>query len=544
MAKGSADIKIPKFADIVRQSGKLSGKAKKLAKKEYRAAKKLFKYNKKVLKQTSAEFMDIMDQQRQTAEDQRALADEQFGYFQDEYDRYKKVFQPVEDRIVKDAMTYDTPERREREAAEAKSLVYEEADRAREAAVRDLEGYGLNPSSTRYASLDFGARTASAVSAAGAANAARERVEEEGRDLRDRAAAIGAQYPQRAGILFGQGATASGLANQSQALGLEAGSAGAGMLLDLADSGARTKGTAPAYMGIQTQANANWADVLNQIYQNNINAAQVENSANKGGGIGKFAGFLGGGALKLLAPGLFQHGGPVPDEMSPTGGALPDDVPAKLTAGEFVIPEDVVRWKGEEYFAKQIENARKKSGEANTSPSKGSRSAIPEYDPTKSPKPQHEMNLRANTPEYDPTESPRSEFENLPPEERLRMHAEALIKKENLNPGRPYEKPPGRRQIRVPGIMGRFGEDAYDIIRKIEPQKPEENKMQRRTTNNSLFRDDEGIIRERNSGMAIPYNRMEDDPNMFSPSGRFETNDIGMVRGITHKGDRMALPIQ
>lgn len=51
-------------------------------------------------------------------------------------------------------------------------------------------------------------------------------------------------------------------------------------------------------------------------------------------------------------------GGAVPVTASPSMGVQTDDVPAMLTANEFVIPKDVATWKGHEYFAKQIDQAR------------------------------------------------------------------------------------------------------------------------------------------------------------------------------------------
>ena len=51
-------------------------------------------------------------------------------------------------------------------------------------------------------------------------------------------------------------------------------------------------------------------------------------------------------------------GGGVPAYASPSNGQVTDDVPAMLTANEFVIPKDVATWKGHEYFAKQIDQAR------------------------------------------------------------------------------------------------------------------------------------------------------------------------------------------
>jgi hypothetical protein len=54
-----------------------------------------------------------------------------------------------------------------------------------------------------------------------------------------------------------------------------------------------------------------------------------------------------------------QTGGDVDYDESPSGGTRVDDVPANLTAGEFVIPKDVTEWKGQEFFYKLMAQARK-----------------------------------------------------------------------------------------------------------------------------------------------------------------------------------------
>ena len=46
-------------------------------------------------------------------------------------------------------------------------------------------------------------------------------------------------------------------------------------------------------------------------------------------------------------------------QASPSGGVNVDDVPANLNAEEFVVPRDVARWKGEEFFHKMIDQSRK-----------------------------------------------------------------------------------------------------------------------------------------------------------------------------------------
>lgn len=56
-------------------------------------------------------------------------------------------------------------------------------------------------------------------------------------------------------------------------------------------------------------------------------------------------------------------GGPVPVHASPSMGAATDDVDAKLTAGEFVMPKDVAQWKGHEHFVKSIDKARQEMAE-------------------------------------------------------------------------------------------------------------------------------------------------------------------------------------
>lgn len=53
-------------------------------------------------------------------------------------------------------------------------------------------------------------------------------------------------------------------------------------------------------------------------------------------------------------------GGHVPRQLSPSGGRNTDDIPARLNAGEFVIPKDIAAWKGQEFFQKLIMDSRKK----------------------------------------------------------------------------------------------------------------------------------------------------------------------------------------
>lgn len=65
----------------------------------------------------------------------------------------------------------------------------------------------------------------------------------------------------------------------------------------------------------------------------------------------------------------YSAGGAIDPNMSPSGGQQVDDVPAqgppgqpniRLNANEFVIPDDVAKWKGQEFFQNLITQSRKK----------------------------------------------------------------------------------------------------------------------------------------------------------------------------------------
>lgn len=65
-----------------------------------------------------------------------------------------------------------------------------------------------------------------------------------------------------------------------------------------------------------------------------------------------------GGTFSTGGGGMAK-GGYVSPDLSPTDGDAVDDVPAQLNAGEYVIPKDVVGWKGKSFFAKLIAQSRK-----------------------------------------------------------------------------------------------------------------------------------------------------------------------------------------
>lgn len=303
---------------------------------------------------------------RQELNDEAALSDRE---------RYEKRFQPLEDELIRDAKNFSSPERQDYEAGRASATVAENFDAQRRAAAQNLEAYGVDPTSTRFAALDMGSRVAQAAAQAGASNQARTQTEMMGRAMRSEAINVGRGYP---GQIAGTYGTA-----------LQSGAAGANTALAGTASGASTMGTGTQWTGMGMSGLGQAGNLMNMGYNNQLSAAQF--NAQQSSGLGMLGGALlgaagnAGGFGKLFT---FEEGGAVPDvtsggnvpaEASPTRGAAIDDVDAKLTAGEFVVPKDVVSWKGEEFFQKLIDGSRKSR---QTAPAKPSYAIAPAGDPT------------------------------------------------------------------------------------------------------------------------------------------------------------------
>jgi hypothetical protein len=273
----------------------------------------------------------------------------------------------------------------------AQANVAQQFEGQRQAAQQQLESFGVDPSSTRYAALDIGTRAAQAAAQAAAGNQASEMVDAQGRALRSEAINVGRGYPGQIATQYGT-ATAAGNSAVSNNLATTA-------------SGANTMGTPTQWQGLGNQALGVWGNTLNTGYQNQLAAynANKSNSSGIGSALGlgaslltKIPGFAHGGAVddSDLGPmlddvsyqdvtdqsGGGQSGGDqyVTPDRSPSAGAAVDDVPARLNVGEFVIPKDVVEFKGQEFFQNLIKKTRKAVDDA---PAKPDVSMMPQQAP-------------------------------------------------------------------------------------------------------------------------------------------------------------------
>lgn len=296
--------------------------------------------------------------------------------------RYEEVFQPLENQLSREAQESASPAKLEAAAGAASAGVSQQFELARTAAEDRLESFGMDPSQMRSRALDTSVRTQEAAARAGAANQARAQQEAVGRALRSEAINVGRGYP--------------GQIAQTYNTALQSGQQGVGSQLNATASGASTMGTGMQWQGMGNSALGQWGNTLNTGHSNAMASYNAEAAANP---LGQALGLVGGIGLGMANKkfGLFEEGGAVPQPhalpasgspavtgmyvdplASPSGGAQTDDVPARLNVGEFVVPNDVTRWKGEEFFQKLIKQSREAKAEA---PAKPQMRALPPEQP-------------------------------------------------------------------------------------------------------------------------------------------------------------------
>ncbi len=288
---------------------------------------------------------------------------------------------------------YADPARKADAMGQAGAQAAQATEAARKASMAELESYGVNPGAVRFGGLDAAARLQSAATRVGAENIA-------GRQNDALADQTNQQIINEGNILGGQ-------SNANAATGAGAGTGAVGAANSTTSTGGGVLGTGLQWTGAATGANQAATGALNTSYQNQVDQFKAEKSNDSGIGsllgfgaslLGKGGAFGAGGALAFLEEGGAVDdigGGAVPVEMSPSGGAQTDDVPAvapggpaRLNGGEFVLPKDVVSWMGEQQLQKLIEKARTQKGEATAKPQQRPAVGPQPSDPAFQPRPQ------------------------------------------------------------------------------------------------------------------------------------------------------------
>jgi hypothetical protein len=282
--------------------------------------------------------------------------------------QYENSMYPALQQEKNDAATYASAGKKDLDIGAAQSGVAQQFDAARNNSTQALEAYGVNPASTRFAALDIGTRASQAAAQAAAGTTASNNVDATARALNHQVVTDSAPLANQA-------------TNEATA-GVGAGTSAVGQGTTATQTGASTMGTGTQWAGVANTANSGaaatqlgTAGVANDATKINNAAADQNNKTSSG--IGSAIGTAVGVGSMFLAkggavdPGDATPGGAVPVHASPTGGRAVDDVKANLTVGEYIVPKDVVAWKGQEHFQKLIDSSRKQASEATAKPSVG-----------------------------------------------------------------------------------------------------------------------------------------------------------------------------
>jgi hypothetical protein len=161
---------------------------------------------------------------------QIGVMNQQMGLTSEAADHYRTTFKPIESFIAKEAMGYDTAERRDAAAGQAMADVGTQGDIGRQTTMDELAARGVDPSSGNAAMALQRGSVMEAAAKAAAGNDARTKVETVGRALRGDAANLGRGIASSQATTAGLSLTAGDRAVASSGAGLAAGTAGAGMV--------------------------------------------------------------------------------------------------------------------------------------------------------------------------------------------------------------------------------------------------------------------------------------------------------------------------
>lgn len=148
-----------------------------------------------------------------------------------DYDTYNKTtFRPLEQRLVSETQAYDTPERRNAAADRAVADVNMQVAAQRDAGRRELASYGVAPDSAKSMALMSSGDINAARYSAGAAGAARDKVEATGYARMADAALMGRGLPSAQATAVQTGIQAGNAALGASGANLAAGQSGAGLM--------------------------------------------------------------------------------------------------------------------------------------------------------------------------------------------------------------------------------------------------------------------------------------------------------------------------
>lgn len=278
-------------------------------------------------KEQQALAKNLVDRYLGSMEKQQQFADKQNAY-------YESTFKPVEQQMVRDAMNYDSAENISRRQGIAAANVQQQFSNAQQENARNLSRYGLNPNSGAFAATNERLMREAALQKAGASTGAAFDTMDRGIALRAGAANFGRNMPNTAATYYGNANNAGGMAMNTSTQQNQTAVNNAGVM---------GQGYNQFTQGMNSAGNLMLGD-----FQGRMQGYAADQQAMAGFAQG--VGMIGGMYLGRKADGGEIHEGH--GAVRGPGGPVDDKVPAMLSNGEYVVPADVVKAKGLEFFEK------------------------------------------------------------------------------------------------------------------------------------------------------------------------------------------------
>jgi hypothetical protein len=316
----------------------------RIAQQQMEMGREQFEWSKQNAASDRAMLQPIFDQQMRLADTQEQRSNEQYQYWKDSY-------QPLEQKIVNDAANFNTDAERERMAGQAGADVEQAFGNQRAQNARELSRYGINPNSSTALRAAGTMGDQEALAKAGAMNQSRLQSKAMGMAMMADAANMGRNL--------------TGQSNSAAALALQAGQAGQSNVSGQTQNAVAARGLGNANFSNAIQGNSSAGNIYGQDFATRMQGfgtqAQMHNQtmSTMGSLAGMGMSFLKDGG-EAAAPGTVGSLSSVARQRKAglvrgNGGPIDDQIEARLSNGEFVIPEDVVRKKGEEFFHKLVE---------------------------------------------------------------------------------------------------------------------------------------------------------------------------------------------
>ncbi|WP_153159630.1 tail fiber domain-containing protein [Zoogloea sp. 1C4] len=244
----------PDYSGIANANEKSAQLAKEAADNQLAFSKDQYAFLQPYLKNQLQTGQDVAAQQLADSKKASERSDEQ-------WQQYQETFQPIEEKMAKEAMDYGGEADQERATGQAAADVSQQFQSQRAAAQRQLASMGVKPNSGAFMAQNREADAAEAAARAAAMTGTRQAVKDKGVSLRAGAAAFGRNQTNTAGQQVGLSTGAGSSATQSAG-------AGVGSTLAAGNSLNAGYGAQIGAAGTTIQSNLGLGSLLNSAYGN------------------------------------------------------------------------------------------------------------------------------------------------------------------------------------------------------------------------------------------------------------------------------------